>query len=313
MVTKLGTAWAGRVSPPRRNAGRPRSSAGRTRGYLWFALPGVLLLGAVSLYPISLLVRMSFGEVRLGTLNKDWPGVGLANYLTLLGSPDFAAALGRTLFFVLIVAGIGVAGGLAAAMLLRTSSRISSLLLGLVVFVWALPPVVNGSVWKFLLAETGLVNSMLGSIGVGPFPFLFDPSWALASVALITSWAVVPFNALVFRSALLGLDPEIREAAAIDGANRWQEFLAVTLPGVRPTAIILAILTIVYGFRSFDFLYVMTAGGPGTSTTTLPYLSYNFAFDQSDFGLGSAVAVLTLLIVGGLAILYVRTTRSDHE
>src|SRR5699024_8439048 len=142
------------------------------------------------------------------------------------------------------------------------------------VFVWALPPVVNGSVWKFLFAEDGLLNTLvlLTPLRSEPIPFLYDATWAIVSVALVTSWAAIPFNALVIRAALLDISPEILQVAAVDGANPGQEIRHIMIPAARPNALVLLVLTIVYGIRSFDFISVTTYGGPGTATNTLPFL-----------------------------------------
>ncbi|PPF58659.1 hypothetical protein C5C55_03345 [Rathayibacter sp. AY1C2] len=278
-----------------------------------FAAPGGVLLAALSLYPIYLLMRMSVSEVSSGTLNGDWPFVGVQNFLALLQGSDLGGATLRTGAFVVLVTVVGVVGGLGAAIALRSSRLGSAFLLGMMVFIWAMPPVVNGSIWKFLLADQGLVNTLVRATGLSAegVPFLYDARFALLSVAIVNAWAVIPFNALVFRSALLGIDPEILEAASVDGASRWQEIRSILIPAARPTAVILAILTVVYAFRSFDFIYVMTAGGPGDATSTLPYLSYSQAFVQHDYGLGSATGVIALAIVAVLAVVYVRSTRSE--
>lgn len=291
--------------------GRRRTGTARSR--LGFAAPGGVLLAALSLYPIYLLVSMSVHEVSSGTLNGDWAFVGIGNFVTLLQRTQLTGATVRTAVFVLLVTGVGVVGGLGAAIALRSSRIGSAFLLGMMVFIWALPPVVNGSIWKFLLADQGLINTLLRATGITQegVPFLYDNRFALLSVAIVNAWAVIPFNALVFRSALLGIDPEILEAASVDGASRWQEVRHILVPAARPTAVILAILTVVYAFRSFDFIYVMTAGGPGDATATLPYLSYSQAFVQHDYGLGSATGIIALVIVAVLAVVYVRSTRSE--
>ncbi|WP_146083808.1 carbohydrate ABC transporter permease [Clavibacter michiganensis] len=277
------------------------------------AAPGGVLLAALSLYPIYLLTRMSVSEVSSGTLNGDWPFVGVQNFLALLQGSDLGGATLRTGAFVVLVTVVGIVGGLGAAIALRSSRPGSAFLLGMMVFIWAMPPVVNGSIWKFLLADQGLVNTLVRATGLSAegVPFLYDARFALLSVAIVNAWAVIPFNALVFRSALLGIDPEILEAASVDGASRWQEIRSILIPAARPTAVILAILTVVYAFRSFDFIYVMTAGGPGDATSTLPYLSYSQAFVQHDYGLGSATGIIALVIVAVLAVVYVRSTRSE--
>lgn len=290
---------------------RRRSGVGGSR--LGFAAPGGVLLAALSLYPIYLLTRMSVSEVSSGTLNGDWPFVGVQNFLALVQGSDLGGATLRTGAFVVLVTVVGIVGGLGAAIALRSSRPGSAFLLGMMVFIWAMPPVVNGSIWKFLLADQGLVNTLVRATGLSAegVPFLYDARFALLSVAIVNAWAVIPFNALVFRSALLGIDPEILEAASVDGASRWQEIRSILIPAARPTAVILAILTVVYAFRSFDFIYVMTAGGPGDATSTLPYLSYSQAFVQHDYGLGSATGIIALVIVAVLAVVYVRSTRSE--
>ena len=187
--------------------------------------------------------------------------------------------------------------------------------MALLVFVWALPPVVNGSVWKFLLGTQGLFNTVLTDLGLvsSAVPFLFDDRIALVSVALVNSWVVIPFNALVYRAAMIGIPAELFEAARVDGASRWQEIRHIIIPSVRPTTMILTVLTVVYGFRSFDFIYVMTFGGPGTATTTLPFLGYLQAFVRFDFGLGASTALIAVLMVFVLAVLYARGVRKEEK
>jgi multiple sugar transport system permease protein len=144
-------------------------------------------------------------------------------------------------------------------------------------------------------------------------PFLFDQYWALGAVAFVNAWAVIPFNALVFRAALLNINPEVFEAAALDGANRSKEVRYIMVPSVRPTMLVLLVLTIVYGFRSFDFIYVMTYGGPGTATNTLPFLGYLQAFSRFNFGLGASTSLVAVLVVLVLAVLYARSIHREES
>lgn len=306
------------TGPPHTAAGTRRKSP-RRGGPLgtkaWFLVPGVAFLAVFSAVPIFQLVRMSFSEVGSATLNQEWPFVGLANYLEGFATGAMVDAIVRTVVVAAVVTAVGMGLGLAAAIALRTKGRWSAIVLAGMVFVWALPPVVNGSVWKFLFAEDGLINTLalLTPLRAEPIPFLYDPTWALISVALVTTWAVIPFNALVFRAALLGISPEIFEAAALDGATRWQEIRHIMIPAAKPTAMVLLVLTIVYGFRSFDFIYVMTYGGPGTATNTLPFLGYLQAFSRYDFGLGASTSVIAVLLVVILAVLYSRTILKEEK
>lgn len=303
--------------PPDVRSLRTRKTRTRRRPQirLVFLLPAAVFLGLFSFFPLFQLVRMSLSKVGAATLNGEWQFTGLDNFTAGFASGESTQALYRTGVFVLVVTVLGMVGGLAAAIALRTKGRWSGFLLALMVFVWALPPVVNGSVWKFLLGDAGLFNTLLLTTGLRetPLPFLYDQYWALMSVAFVNSFVVIPFNALVFRAALMNIPPETFEAAALDGASKWQEIRHIMLPSVRPTTLVLLVLTIVYGFRSFDFIYVMTYGGPGTATNTLPFLGYLQAFVRYDFGLGSATSVVTVLGVLVLAAVYARSIRREES
>lgn len=303
-----GLVGPGRAAPRR---------GGATRGdhRLALALPAAAILVALALWPLVQLASMSVHDVTAATLNSDWLFVGLDNYAALLASPDFPRAVVNTLLFVLVVTVIGMVGGFAVAVAVSSPTRGASYLLGMMVFVWALPPVVNGSIWKFLLGDRGLLNEVIRALGGSPagIGFLYDPHLALWSVALVNAWAVIPFNALIFRASLLAVDSEVLEAAEMDGAGPWQRIRHVLIPHARPTATVLAILTVVYAFRSFDFIYVMTSGGPGTASTTLPFLAYVEAFLRLDYGGGAATALIALAVVIVLALFYARDVRRSEE
>ena len=288
--------------------GRRRSLDAR----LLYVLPAAAVLAVLAAFPLVQLVRMSVSAVTSATLSTNWAFVGLSNFVKSWQQGDTPAALLNTLVFVVIVTALGLVGGFAAAVALRANTKASAILLGLMVFVWALPPVVNGSVWKFLLGDNGLFNSVFHLFGASSFPFLYDTRFALLSVALVNSWAIIPFNALVFRAAILGIPEEVYEAAQLDGASPWQEIRHIMMAAVRPTTLVLAVLTIVYAFRSFDFIYVMTYGGPGKATNTLPFLGYLQAFVRYDFGLGSSTAIIAVLFVIVLAVVYARSVRKEE-
>lgn len=314
LVTRV-TRRADRARAGRSDARQARRRQRESRRRLVFLLPAALFLGFLSFYPLAHLVRMASSEVTASTLNTRWPWIGLDNFRAGFATGETQQAAGRTLLFVLIVTLLGMGVGLASAIALRSRGRWSGALLAVMVFVWALPPVVNGSVWKFLLGDNGLINTLLVRSGLRdlPAPFLYDVKWALISVACVNSFAVIPFNALVYRAALMNIEPEVFEAAAIDGANKRQEIRHIMIPAVQPTSVILLILTVVYGFRSFDYIYVMTYGGPGTSTVTLPFLGYVQAFVRYDFGLGASTSVLTVLGVVVLAAAYARSIRREER
>ncbi|MFF5233376.1 carbohydrate ABC transporter permease [Dactylosporangium sp. NPDC000521] len=294
-------------------ARRGRRHGRTTDRRIALATPAGALLLALAVWPLVQLGSMSLHAVSAATLNSQWDFVGLDNYATMLSEPGFGRVVVNTLAFVVIVTVIGMVGGFMVAVAVLSSTRGGSFLLGLMVFVWALPPVVNGSIWKFLLADQGLMNQTLRALGGHGLGFLYDAKFALWSVALVNAWAVVPFNALVLRAALLGVDPQVLEAAELDGARPWKRVWHVLVPAGRASATVLTILTIVYAFRSFDFIYVMTSGGPGTASTTLPFLAYSEAFLTLDYGRGAATALIALAVVVVLALIYSRDVRRTEE
>lgn len=281
---------------------------------LWlYLVPAAIYLAALSVFPLVQLVRMSLSDVQVANLHGDWGFVGLANFAEGFASGELTGSLMRTLVFVAIVTVIAMVGGVSAAIAMRSPGKWNSWLLAIMVFVWALPPVINGSVWKFLLASDGLINMVISSLGGKAFPFLFDERFALVSIALVNSWAIIPFNALVFRAAILNIDAGLFEAAQLDGARPVQELRYLLIPMLKPTALVLLVLTVVNAFRSFDFIYVMTRGGPGVSTQTLPYLSFQQAFVGFDFSTGAATSVLSLLMVLILAVVYARAVLKEES
>lgn len=290
---------------------RPTRRRSLTRAPAGYLVPAVVLLAAFAVYPLVVLIRMAFSDVGPTNIVGVWSWVGSANFRAVLALPELWQALLRTaeLCLVLLVSNLVV--GFLVASVLSTTGRLTSTVLSIMVFVWALPPIVSGSVWKFLLDDSGAVNGALGLVGIGPVNWLSSPTLALWTVGGVVAWAALPFSALILRGGLLAVPPDVVEAAAIDGAGYWKTQLLIVLPLLRPTMWILGILTVLYAFKSFDFFYVLTQGGPGTATNTMPVLSYYTAFSNYDMSVGATIAVISMLLVGLLAIPYVRSIRSE--
>lgn len=292
-------------------AGRAVSFVGRN----WFPLPATTLLLALSALPFLELLRMSVSDVGFGNVaTGDWAFTGLDNFDALRGSPAFGETVRNTAIFVTIVVLVSVAGGLAIAHLLMPATVPRRIVQAMLVFAWALPPVVSGSAWKFLLFSNSVVSSVVGAAGVEQPPYwLADPDLALFSVAAVNAWAATPFTALVFKAGLLDIPRDTLEAAEVDGASARQRFWFVVLPQLRPVVLVLGVLVTVYAFRSFDFLFVMTQGGPGTASSTLPYLAYLLSFRLGFFGRGAVAALITGACIAVLAFIYVRAFRRGTQ
>jgi ABC-type sugar transport system permease subunit len=258
---------------------------------------------------------MSISDVGIKNITGSWTNVGLVNFRLIIADPDFRQILINTFLFVGIVTFLGLFLGFTAAVAFNDDKKSSDFLLAFMVFIWALPPIVNGSVWKFLLGGDGLINVMLQKANFinEPIPFLYDPKMALYSVAIVNCWAVIPFNALILKAAFKSVSKDILEASEIDGVTPLQQIRYIYFPSSRPTLLVLTILTLVYGFRSFDFIYVMTYGGPGLATNTLPFLGFIKAFVQFKFSEGAAIALLSAIFTSSLAFLYSRSVRKEEE
>lgn len=292
---------------------RPSTRRFFAKAPIGFLLPAVVLLAAFALYPLIVLIRMAFSDVGPTNIVGVWNWAGLANFRSVLVLPELWQSLLRTAEVCVVLLVSNLVLGFLVASILSTVGRVTNIVLSIMVFVWALPPIVSGSVWKFLLDDSGVINSVLGLVGVQPVNWLSSPSLALWTVGGVVAWAALPFSALILRGGLLAISPDVIEAAAIDGAGYWKTQFLIVLPLLRPTMWILGILTVLYAFKSFDFFYVLTQGGPGTATNTLPVLSYYTAFSNYDMSIGATIAVISVLLVALLAIPYVRSIRKEVE
>ncbi len=280
--------------------GRSMLSTSNDRRRLFWAAPALGYLAFFFLYPLWLLVDTSVREVSLGTAGQRGnPLVGASNYRSVLADHAFLGAIPRTFLFLLATVAIQLVLGMCLALVLNQRFRLLSVPRFLVYFVWLLPPVVSGAVWKFALdgSEQGAVNAMLLRTGIvhEPVLFLTQPTLAMGLIAFVTAWAGVPFVAIVLTAALKDVPEELYEAAKVDGAGPWRRFRSVALPSMASTIGILSSLLIIYSFKAFDYIFIMTQGGPGTSTATVPFLAYVVSFTQFDFGLGSAIGVMSVL------------------
>lgn len=284
----------------------------RAAGAPWpYLLPSGILLLAFAAYPLFVLFRMAFSDVGPTNLLRGWHFIGMANFASVLSRSDFWLSLWLTveLTAALLVSSLGVAF-MCSSMLLRPV-RSSRFVLALMAFVWAMPAIVSGSVWKFLFDSDGLINSWLSMVKLGPVDWLSSPQLAIWSVAMVLAWAGLPFSIMVVRAAMLGVSPEILEAAAIDGAGFWRTQRSIMFPQLRPTLWILGVLTVIYAFKSFDFIFVLTKGGPGTSSSTLPVLAYFSAFSGFNWSNGATIAVLAMIVVAVVSVPYMRSVQKE--
>lgn len=270
-----------------------------------FLAPAAIILGIFLLYPIAYLFYLSFTAGSFTSAGIRW--VGLRNYLRLILNPDFWQVLGNTAYFTIatvipsLIIPLGLAALLNRAVILRDFFRSAYFLPSITSLVAA------GLGFRWLFQTDGPVNAFLSSFGIEPISWLGSTTWAMPVLILLSIWKQLGFNMVVFLAGLQAIPPSRYEAAEIDGANAWQQFWHITLPGLRPTLIFATITTAIFTLRSFEQVYVVTGGGPLNSTNLLVYYIYQEAFAQFDFGYAAAAATVLLAVALILVYLQLRT------
>ncbi len=299
----------GAAPQPRRRPASPQWAA-------WaFLAPVTLYLGLFYAYPLYRNLDLSLRDYTVRSfVQGDAPFTGLANYRKILDDPTFAPALLHTVVFTAVCLVFQYAIGLALAVFFHQNFRLSVTLRALFLVPWLLPLIVSASTWSWMLnSESGVVNTLLGALGVGPVNWLTSPSWSLASVIIANIWIGVPFNLVVLHSGLQSIPSSLYEAAALDGANAWQRFWRITFPLLRPVSAITLLLGLVYTLKVFDIIWIMTKGGPADSSTTFATWSYRLGFGNLLPAFGPGAAVGNLLVIAALVfgLIYVRAQRKQ--
>ncbi len=272
---------------------------GGTRGLL-LVLPTVLLLGAVVLAPELWALYISFHQYRLGGEPRF---VGWATYLDILGDPRLQQAFLRNLAYVAATVTIEVAIAVPAALLLARRFALQGVWIALIISPYAVSNVVSVATWRhMLLTDTGLINNALEALGFERVSWLADPALAFASIVAVSIWRELPFVFMIAYAAVLSVPVELREAARIDGARALQSFRYVTLPVIAPAILVAIVFRLVFAFRQFDIVWLLTQGGPSQATELLAIHLYRIGFRY--WNIGEAAAIAWLMTLGTLAVSY---------
>jgi len=284
---------------------RRRARAGRM-----FVAPNLAAIAVFMLFPLGFSLYMSFTSWDVFTPPKF---VGLQNFQNLFTSdPLFLIAVRNTVVFTIGSVVPTLLVSLVVAGLLNRNIKGISIFRTIVFLPLAVSSVVMAVVWQFVFnTDNGLLNIMLGWIGLGPVPWLVEPRWAMASLCLVSVWRSVPFATVVLLAAMQGIPETVYEAARIDGAGEIRQFFALTVPLIRGPMSFVVVISIIHAFQSFDLVYVLNGsnGGPETATYVLGIMLFQHAFSFLEFGYASALAWVMFAILLALTALQFRITR----
>jgi multiple sugar transport system permease protein len=268
----------------------------------WSLLPAVLAFVVLTGYPIVNLLRMSVSTIEFRGGQELWSFTPGRNWSALVSDPGLAPTVVNTLIFVAAAVIAEMVLGLALALVVGSMTRGKGLMRTLMIVPILVPPVAIGSMFKLMYNhDFGLFNQILAVVGLGPVSWLGSPSLALWSVVLVDVWHWVPFVFLILFAAVEGLPREVLEAGRVDGATRWQLLWRVTLPLLMPAITVAFLFRAILAFKAFDEVFLLTGGGPGTSSELLSLHLYKVFFEQNQLGYGAMLSIFT--IVGVLLLL----------
>jgi multiple sugar transport system permease protein len=288
-----------------------------THNRLWIVgttVPALVFLTLIAYLPITYAIAISFFKKTAFSPKLTW--VGMKNYLYLLGEPDLWLALGRSVVFTVGSVLTQLAWGLGVALLLNRAFKGQTLVRSLFILPYLLPTIVVALVFQWLLnQEYGIINQVLLQAGLvsKPINFIGGLATSMYSVIGVASWQYGSFVALMVLARLQAINPKLYEAARVCGAGSLRCFWDVTLPNLKTTLLLLALLRGIWMFNKFDIIYLVTRGGPLKATETLPIYAYRLAFEEFDFGIAAGVCTFMFLVLVAGSIVYFKLFDPTQE
>jgi multiple sugar transport system permease protein len=275
---------------------------------VYFLLPPLLILFAITIYPFLFGIYNSFHDWVLYKPQLGRPFVGLKQYARIFSDSNFWIALGHSLIYVALSVSCSMFLGFVQALVLsRDEIKGKSIIRSVLIIPLVVAPVVIGFAFRFMYnSDLGVLPWLLEQIGVRIPRILGDPGWALFAVILVDIWNQTPLPFLVFLAAVQSINPELYEVASIDGASYWQSLRHITIPLLRRAFLVVLLIRTIDAFKAFDILYVMTEGGPGRATEVLSLFGYRLAFVGWRMGTASAFALILFYIIVGISTFYIR-------
>ena len=264
--------------------------------------------------PLAYSVYLGFTDA--GIIGTGAPIIGLENYATVFGDPEFRAAFGRSLIWAVGGAVLQTVLAFAAALALNQTFRGRRFARTWIILSWIIPTIVVAILWRWMLnASYGVINFIVTSVGIvdAPIDFLGSPKWALPTVIAINAWRWFPFLALLILAGLQSIPQEYYEAAKVDGASPTQRFFSITMPQLQPVLYVVGLIGTLWAFNIFDVIWLLTQGGPSGTTQTLPVLIYDKAFNGFALGEASAISVLLCAFLLVFSLIYIRFVPSGES
>jgi multiple sugar transport system permease protein len=287
---------------------------GRSRFVAAMLIPSVIVLVGITLYPTIMNIYQSLFRYDL-THPKDREFVFLQNYGDILfHSPDFWHSAGITAYYVALVLVVELLLGFAIASILSNLTWGRGLVTTIIVLPMAAAPVAISFVWRFMFNPSfGILDHLLASVGLPKLSWLSDARLVIPALALVDVWQWTPFMILILTAGLMALPLEPFEAAMVDGASKWQSLIYLTLPMMRPFILVALLFRGIDAFKAFDYIFILTKGGPGNASETLNMLTFQTALQFMHIGYASAMAVLMLIFVTVFCMILVRRLQVDNE
>ncbi|SCE65784.1 carbohydrate ABC transporter membrane protein 1, CUT1 family [Micromonospora coriariae] len=282
----------------------PPTASGARRARLRAAVVGWAFLAPLLVLNLLVVLGPSLATVYYSF--TDWSGlgpatfIGLDNYVKAFGDAKVHQALLHNLVWFVLFLTVPMAMGLLGAYLLSQVRRFQMLFRALYFIPYVVASVVNAAVWKMLLSPTSGIAHQFGVDQA----WLGDTSTSLLSVNFVVDWHWWGFLAVIFLSAMQGVDPALYDAAKVDGASRWQQYRNVTLPGIRPTMVFIVLMTVIWSLKAFDYIFIMTQGGPAGSSEVVSTLMYKQAFNEYSAGYAAALGLSMTLVTAVILAVY---------
>ncbi len=279
-----------------------------------FLAPSVAFLALTSVYPLLYSLWLSFHSWNMTIPNSRAVWVGAGNYQQLLENPAFINSLRVTLIFVVSAVTLEMILGMGLALLATSGIRAMGLVRTVMLFPLMIAPVIAGVLWRTLFHPTyGVVNYVLGFVGIPPQEWLGSPSQALPAVITVEIWQNLPVVAFILAAGIQSLPVDLYKAAHVDGASRWQVFWRITLPLLKPVILVLLLLRIMDAFKVFDIVFTMTYGGPGQTTELLSMLIYKTGLRFFQIGQASAMSWVFLVGIFLISLYFIRRLQRPDE